>query len=280
MRVVGALAWLPLLLAAYPVAGRAQIVCTGPVSRPTVYCPDCIYDSYGEEEAAVPGPPLEDFACAQFSDLRGLGGGMSFQYADPFLVEGGSRQLESAMIRLRLIGMPPAPGDVVVRVWDDDDVLSNDDPENPASFTDNRPGNVLARAVIPQEAVLCVGQTVHQASRCDVSASFDATPLLEDGAVYWVGATMTGALTSVSWVQATGVVNQMPCAGLNCSEEWVVANSIAEEPVWNLAPFSDPVGLVRLVPEPSCALLRAAALGVLPALAAVRRRRARSSTTG
>jgi hypothetical protein len=55
MRVVGALAWLPLLLAAYPVAVRAQIVCTGPVSGPTLYCPDCIYDQSFEGRLFGPG---------------------------------------------------------------------------------------------------------------------------------------------------------------------------------------------------------------------------------
>lgn len=276
MRVVRALAWLPLLLAAWPAVGRAQVSCPGPVFGPTTYCPDCIYDTYGESD---PDKTLDDFACAQFSDVRGLGGNpSSFQYADPFLVV-GSAQLESVMIRLRKLG--EFPGDAVVRVWDDLDPLGNDDPENPGSFADNEPGAVLASAVIPQASMLCSGQTIHQASRCDVSASFDETPLLEEGVVYWVGAAMADALTSVSWVQATGVVNQNPCQGENCSEEWVFATTNAEDPVWNAATFSDPVGLVRLVPEPSTALLRVGALGLLPALAAGRRRRsARPASAG
>ncbi len=270
MRLVGALAWLPLLLAAYPAAGRAQIVCTGPESGPTAHCPDCIYDTYGEPDPST----APRFACAQFFDTRPLGGNPnSDQYADPFVVEGGNRHLESAMIRLRLVGMPMFPGDVVVRVWDDDDVLGNDDPENPASFMDNRPGNVLARAVIPQEAVLCVGTVIHQGTRCDVTGSFDETPILEDGVAYWVGAAMTDAATSVSWVQTTGETQQEPvCAGPNCSEEWVFANSNAEVPTWNAATNVDPVGLVRLVPEPSVALLRAGLLATLLVLRAVQRR--------
>jgi hypothetical protein len=270
MRVVRALAWLPLLLAAWPVAGRAVVPCPGPVSGPTAYCPDCIYDTYGESD---PDKTLDDFACAQFSDLRPLGGNPnSDQYADPFLVEGGSHPLEGVMIRLRKVGI--VPGDVVVRVWDDFDVLGNDDPEDLGSFTDNRPGTVLARAAIPQASMLCSGQTVHQGSRCDVSASFDETPTLQDGVVYWVGAAMAGALTSVSWVQTAGETQQQPvCQGLSCSEEWVFANTNAEAPAWNAATNVDPVGLVRLVPEPSAGQLRAGAIGTLVALAAVRGRR-------
>jgi hypothetical protein len=293
MRAGGTLAWLLeipglgraaavtavmlLAIAAYPATGRAQVACLGPVSGPTVYCPDCIYDSYGEED---PDKPLDDFACGKFADLRPLGGNPnSDQYADPFVVEGDS-VLESAMIRLRKVGI--VPGDVVVRVWDDDDVLGNDNPEDPASFTDNRPGTVLARAVIPQAAMLCELTMIHQGSRCDVSASFNETPILEDGTVYWVGAAMAGALTSVSWVQTTGETSTQECTGVNCSEEWVVANTNGETPVWNAATNVDPVGLVRLVPEPSVALLRAGMLATLLVLGAVQRRRglADSSANG
>jgi hypothetical protein len=260
-----------LVIAAYPATGRAQVACLGPVSGPTAYCPDCIYDTYGEED---PSKLLDDFACAQFTNLRGLGGNpTSAQFADPFLVEGGNYRLESATIRLRLIGMPMLPGDVVVRVWDDDDVLGNDNPEDPQSFADNQPGNVLARAVIAQEGVTCVGTTITQ-DRCDETASFDETPILQDGVTYWVGAAMTDALTSVSWVQTTGETVQQPeCAGPNCSDEWVIANTNAEMPAWNPAPDVDPVGLVRLVPEPCVALLRGGALATLLALWAVRQRR-------
>jgi hypothetical protein len=107
-----------------------------------------------------------------------------------------------------------------------------------------------------------------------VSGTFDQTPLLQDGVVYWVGAAMAGAITSVSWVQATGESQQQPvCAGPNCSEEWVFANTNSETPAWNAATNVDPVGLVRLVPEPSVGPLRAAAFAALAALAAVRGRR-------
>jgi hypothetical protein len=69
---------------------------------------------------------------------------------------------------------------------------------------------------------------------------------------------------------------------VNCSEEWVFANSIGETPAWNPAGFPDPVGLVRLVPEPSVALLRAGMLATLLVLGAVQRRRglADSSANG
>jgi hypothetical protein len=258
-----------LAVAAHPSVGGAQVACLGPVSGPTAYCPDCIYDSYGEED---PTKPLDDFACGQFGNLRPLGGNPnSDQYADPFLVEGGSRRLESVMTRLRLVGMPMFPGDLVARVWDDDDVLGNDDPQNPATFADNRPGSVLARAAIPQEDVRCVGMTIHQASRCDVVASFDQTPILDDGAVYWVGIAMADALTSVSWVQTTGVTSGV-CSGPNCSDEWVFANTNSETPAWSAATFVDALGLVRLVPEPSGALLRTAALSTLLVLCGLRRR--------
>jgi hypothetical protein len=273
MRSVGALAWLPLLLAAYPVAGRALIPCPGPTSGPTAYCPDCIYDAYGEED---PDRPLDDFACGKFADLRPLGGNPnSDQYADPFVVEAGDSRLESVMIRIRKVG--DAWGDVVVRVWDDDDVLGNDDPEDLGSFTDNRPGSVLARAVIPQAAMLCVGTMIHQGSRCDVSASFEETPILQEGAAYWVGAAMNAALTSVGWAQTTGETSQQECTGVNCSTEWVFANTNGETPAWNAATNVDPVGLVRLVPEPSAALQRAGALAVLLGLGGFQRRRSRKS---
>ena len=273
MRVVGALAWLPLLLAAYPVAGRALIPCPGPVSGPTVYCPDCIYDTYGAPDPST----TPRFACAQFFDTRRLGGSPnSDQYADPFVVAGGDFSLESAMIRIRKLG--DAWGDVVVRVWDDFDVQGDDDPENPASFTDNRPGSVLARAVIPQAAMLCVGADIHPGSRCDVTGSFDETPVLEDGVAYWVGAAMTGELTGVNWVQTSGETLEQPvCTPPNCSEEWVFANTNGETPVWNAATNVDPVGLVRLVPEPSVALLRAGALATLLGLWGFQRRRSLKS---
>jgi hypothetical protein len=136
---------------------------------------------------------------------------------------------------------------------------------------------VLARAVIPQADMRCEGTTIHQGSRCDVSASFDETPILQEGAAYWVGAAMNAALTSVGWAQTTGETSQQECTGVNCSTEWVFANTNGETPAWNAATNVDPVGLVRLVPEPSVAIQRAGALAVLLGLGGLQRRRSRKS---
>jgi hypothetical protein len=276
---VGAVAAL-LAIAAHPGAGRAQVACTGPVSGPTAYCPDCIYDTYGEVD---PAKVRDDFACGQWIVVRPLGAvavGRSDQYADPFLVRGGDYLLESVMVRLRfpVLDPPAVAGDVVVRVWDDDDVLGNDDPEDPGSFADNRPGSVLARAVIPEEVVACIGNQLpplDPADRCDETADFDETPLLQDGVTYWVGAAMNDAGTRMNWAKTTGETAGDPCTPEkpNCSDEWVVAQTNADAPAWSPASNLDPVGLVRLLPEPSASALRAGAAGALLAAWTVRRRR-------
>lgn len=258
-----------LLVTLAPGFARAQIACTGPVSGPTAYCPDCIYDTYGEFDTSR---SPDDFACGQFTRLRPLSTSMTlFQYADPFLVEGGPYRLESVTIRLRRPSLLTTPGDVAVRVWDDADVLGNDDPEDPQSFLDNEPGGVLARASVPA-ADICTGSQIVPGA-CDETRLFDANPSLVDGAVYWISATMAQPETGATWAKTTGENSMLVCSGPNCSDEWKYATSNGETPTWNAAQFVEAIGLVRLVPEPSSALLRAAALAILAGLARGRRRR-------
>jgi len=259
-----------LLVSLLPGLARAQIACTGPVSGPTAYCPDCIYDTYGEFDTSR-NP--DDFACGQFTRLRPLAEAPMtlYQYGDPFLVEGGSYRLEGVTIRLRRPSLLTIPGDVVVRVFDDADVLGNDDPENPASFLDNEPGSVLARAVVPA-ASICAGTSITLGA-CDETRLFDANPSLADGVVYWISAAMSQAGTGATWAKTTGENSMLVCSGPNCSDEWKYATSNGDAPVWNDALFVEAVGLVRLVPEPSPALLRAAALALLVGLAHRGRRR-------
>lgn len=265
------LGWLcaVLLVSSVPEFARAQIACEGPKRGPQPYCPDCIYDTFGEFD--VSRTP-DDFACGQFSRLRVLGvAATPSQWADPFLAEGGPYRLEGVRIRLRRPSELTPIGDVVVRVFDDLDVLGDDDPEDPLSFDDNEPGIVLARAFVAGEAI-CQGGTGVNYITCDETSVFEENPFLVDGSVYWVAATMneTGGAT---WVKTNGEDAMLNCTGPNCSDEFKTANSNDEAPTWIPAQGVAAVGLVRLVPEPSASLLGAAALTTLATLAASRGRR-------
>jgi hypothetical protein len=160
--------------------------------------------------------------------------GLNIQYADPFVVDGTSLQLESITLRLR--HGAGASGDYRIFLRADNA---------------GEPGTILEEWVVTDQFN----------DDTDVELVSVDHPPFTDGATYWINVKViqTGGEDRASWVVSNDE-----------SDDWLFSEGGAIDPPWMSPPEVQPLGMATVeAPEPAQALL----FVVGAALLAVRARR-------